>query len=180
MTTRTTTWAALAGLTTLLAVSATVAGGLGGLLAQGETTHIRVVETNRFGVVAGLVTVEEPRPLGPLFGTETTVPDGGWVVLHAKGDRLLGDGPLTVTEEMPFSDPNGGTWPVREVTSQGGTGWVVPVGSLLYDETLDGRYNFAAVVDWEKVPEDADLVASFHEEIDLATDNAPRSTTVTH
>lgn len=159
------------GLAVLIAVSAGVAGGLGGLLEAGQTSYVEIVDQTNLGVVAGEVTVQEDRPLGLSIGADREVPDGGWVVLHAKGDRLLGSGPLETTDETPFEDPNGGTWLSREVSNGEATGWVVPVGSPHYDATLDDTYNFAVVVDWDEVPEDAALVASYHEDLPLDTVN---------
>lgn len=164
-----------AGALTVLALAIPAAGGFGALLEAGTITHVEVAQASDVGVVAGKVTVQTQGPFGLPVGGDTVAPDGGWVVLHVKGDRLLGDGPLTVTDEMPFEDPNGGTWLAREVQgADGAVGWVVPVGEVHHDPTIDRAYNFAAIVDWSQVPEDGELTVSYHRSLPLDTGEGAR------
>jgi hypothetical protein len=160
--------AALAVALLAVAVGAHALGGLDGLEA-GSSHYVEVVDTDSSGVLAGSVTQTERGPLG-LTG-ETVAVETGWVVAHPEGAEL-GSGPLEVREEIPFEDPNGGTWLQREVTVDGQVGWAVPVDVVREDPTLGAPYNFALVVDTSEVPDDATLTATYHATLDLVEGDA--------
>lgn len=160
-----------AGLCALLATASITSGALGGVAEGGRTMHVTVTTNDELGVVAGLVTESLQGPLGLDLGSETT-PEQGWIVLAPEDAPAIEDATLTVTDETPFTDPNGGTWLSREVTYEGTTAWAVPIGQAREDPTLESTYNFALVVDWGQVPDDADLTASYHETLELTEPDA--------
>lgn len=154
------------GLSVTLIAATAASGALGGVLQAGQTQHVQVTTNDQYGVVAGLVTQRATGPFGLDLGHAST-PTHGWIVMTPDGAPGPDGETLTVTEEMPFEDPNGGTWLSREVRYGGTTAWVVPIGQTYEDPTLDGAYNFALVVDWGQVPPGAGLTASYHETLDL-------------
>lgn len=147
----------------LLAASLTGAAPTA-LIEQGSTNHVEVTVDQDLGVVAGLVTTSSEGPLGVELDREPT--RTGWVVL-APEDATVGEEPLTVTEETPFEDPNGGTWLSREVTTGETTAWAVPLDEAREDPTLGSTYNFAAIVDFSQLEEGTTLTASYHETLAL-------------
>ena len=151
----------------LLLVGSGLAGKGGSPASPGETLQVQLVDTERLGVIAGLATLEEARFLG--LGTTTTIPSAGWAVLvpEARAPPTAGT-PLTVVDDLPFVDPNGGTWLGREVVYDQGIAWVVPLGPVLHDATLEADYNFALVVDWSQVPAGTDLTIHYEPVLTLA------------
>lgn len=143
-----------------------VVGGVGGALGAGETLHVEIVDQETLGVVAGLAKLERRTWFG--LGVATTTPTTGWVVLVPEGMEAPGAStPLVVTDTFPFQDPNGATWLAREAAYAGGLAWLVPVGATLHDDTV-GDYNFALVVNWDKVPGDEGLGVHYLEDVNLA------------
>lgn len=146
-----------------VAVGAHALEGIGGPLAAGGAHYVEVVQTDGSGVIAGLATETEQGPLGL---TDTTRPAaGGWIVAHPEGTEPTGE--ARVVEEIPFEDPNGGTWMEREVQFGDTTAWAVPLDQARHDPTLDARYNFALYVDWDQVPQDSDITTSYVDELTL-------------
>lgn len=136
-----------------------------GAMLETGTTHTVTVTTNQnMDVVAGLVSTTAEGPLGIELAREPT--PAGWVVIAPAGAEIAGE-TLTVTEETPFEDPNGGEWLSREVTTGEATAWAVPLGEVREDPTLESAYNFAMVIDTGEVPEDGELTASYHETLTL-------------
>lgn len=142
--------------------------GLGATtLTPGTTNHVQVVETDRgLGLMAGLVLTESPRILGIPTGSPEA-PTGGWVVAHASDQTFDPGTVLGISDRFPFEDPNGGTWEAVEIDTPGGPVWAVQVDQVRQDDTLDGGYNWAVVVDWDEVPEDQDLTVTYFEELEL-------------
>lgn len=134
------------------------------MLETGTTHTVTVTSNEGMDVVAGLVSTTAEGPLGIELAREPT--PAGWIVI-APADADVDGQTLTVTEETPFQDPNGGEWLSREVTTGEATGWAVPIGEVREDPSLDSAYNFAMVVDTGDIPEDADLTASYHETLTL-------------
>ncbi|PSG97388.1 hypothetical protein BRD56_05560 [Thermoplasmatales archaeon SW_10_69_26] len=129
---------------------------------SGEGSHyVQVVQTDGSGVVAGLVTETTEGPLG--LSSDRSVADEGWVIVHPEDVEARSE--VELREEIPFEDPNGGSWMEREVAIGTATAWTVPVGQPREDASLDGPYNFAVVVDWDQVPEDSDLTTTYVDEI---------------
>lgn len=165
------TWTLTAtGATLAVVLVSAAAFGLGGWQAAvdgGESVHVQVVDSHTLGVIAGMVTVEESGLFG--FQAKTTPAEGGWAVVHPEGLALPGDGALEarVTDDLAFTDPNGATWMAHEASFEGGTIWVVPIGSATHDPTLEADYNFALVVDWSQVPADEDLTVTHLPELTL-------------
>lgn len=147
-----------------VAVGAHALGSLDGLQAGGSH-YVEVVQTDSSGVVAGLATRTTEGPLGLTGSTETL--RTGWVVVHPEDVDVREGQQVEVADEIPFEDPNGGTWMEREIRLDGQAAWAVPVDVAREDPTLDGAYNFAVVVDWDQVPEDAGLATSYVEELEL-------------
>ncbi len=155
-----------ASLVAVLVATSMTTGALGGIVQGGQTQHVQITTNDDLGVVAGLVTTRTTGPFGLDLG-HTETPTTGWIALAAEHAPDLAEQPLTVTDEMPFTDPNGGDWLSREVTTGETTAWVVPIGQAREDPTLGSTYNVAAIVDWSEVPEGADLTAAYHETLDL-------------
>lgn len=169
---RTTILTALAlGLPAVLLAASVPGGALAGVLQAGTTQHVQVTTNGQHGVVAGLVTTRTTGPFGLDLGQGST-PTDGWVLLAPEDAPRPEGQTLTVTDEMPFEDPNGGTWLSREVRYGATTAWVVPIGERFEDPTLGEAYNFALIVDWGQVPQGASLTASYHETLDLEGDEA--------
>jgi hypothetical protein len=143
----------------VLTVVGAGAWGLGGLLGTGETLYVQLVGSDDLGVVTGLATKQSRGPFG-LGSSATTELASGWVVVVPEGQALPGAAPVEVTDDLAFTDPNGSTWLAREVRYGGLVAWVVPIGHTTYDATLDAEYNWALVVDWDKVPAGSSVVAS--------------------
>lgn len=148
---------------TLAATSALVLAGLAGPatglalgVQPGTSHHVQVVDSQRLGVLAGLVT-ETPRQfLGLELGSPSPATTG-YALVAVEGQPLDPEGPLSLTDAFPFTDPNGGRWEAIEIHQGGTVAWAVPVGPALEDDTLGQAYNWALVVDWDEVPEDKDL-----------------------
>lgn len=144
-----------------VAVGAHALQGLGGPLASGEAHFVEVVQADDSGVLAGLVTQTETGPLG--LGEDRRAATSGWVVAHP--ENVEPGEELRVVDEIPFEDPNGGVWMEREVRIGDTTAWAVPLDQTRHDPTIDADYNFAIVVDWDKVPEDQDLTTTYVDEL---------------
>lgn len=152
------------------AVGAHALEGLGGPLAAGDAHYVSVTQADRSGLFAGLVSHDE---IG-LFGVsvaERPVSEG-WIVAHPDDATVVEGARAEVLEDIPFEDPNGGTWLEQRVRIGEHTAWIVPVDVPRYDETLDGEYNFALVVDWQLVPEGSDLAMTHVSDLDLAGNGA--------
>lgn len=137
--------------------------GLGGPLATGDSHYVQVVQTDGSGVLAGLVTQTEQGPLG--LTSEQSPAETGWVLVHPENVEPTEE--VAVEDETAFEDPNGGTWAQREVRIGNATAWAVPLDQARHDPTLDARYNFALVVDWDQVPEGQDLATSYVDDLRL-------------
>jgi hypothetical protein len=158
--------AALGAALLAVAVGAHALEGLGGTLATGEAHYVEVVQVDGSGVLAGLVTETDEGPLG--LTSDTTPKTSGWVVAHPPSVDVQEGQEVQVTEEIPFEDPNGGTWTERRVQIGNATAWAVPVDHARQDPTLEAAYNFALVVDWDQVPQEEDLVTTYVDELALA------------
>lgn len=160
-------WLVVAVGVSLLAV-AVGAHALGGLtsLEAGGSHYVEVVQTDASGVIAGLATQTQEGPLGLTSSTEPVT--RGWVVAHPGSVDVREGQTVEVSEEMPFEDPNGGTWTEREIRVDGQPAWAVPVDVVREDPTLEAGYNFALVVDWDQVPQDEELTTSYVQELELA------------
>jgi hypothetical protein len=130
-------------------------------LSDEGSHYVQVVQTDGSGVVAGLVTETTEGTLG--LSSDRSVADEGWVIVHPEDVEARSE--VELREEIPFEDPNGGSWMEREVAIGNSTAWTVPVGQPHDDASLDGPYNFAVVVDWDQVPEDSDLTTTYVDEI---------------
>lgn len=152
----------------ILAVVGPSALGLGTTrLTPGTTNHIEVVQTEHgLGLMAGLVMTESPKVLGIATGSPQAA-TAGWVVAHPTNQSFDPAAALTVTDRFSFEDPNGGSWEAIELSTPAGPAWVVPVGEVHHDATLEGAYNWAVVVDWDEVPEDQDVTVTYLEELDI-------------
>lgn len=149
-----------------LAVGAGALQRVGPGLDSGGSHYVQVVHSGDAEVVAGQVTETATGPLG--LREETRPAREGWVLVHPPG--LDPDAPAHVREEIPFQDPNGGSWMEREVRVDNATAWAVPVGPSLHDDTLDADYNFAVVVEWDEVEGD-ELETTYLESIELVGDD---------
>lgn len=147
------------------AVGAQALEGLGGTLAAGEAHYAEVTQVDSSGLLAGLIT-EESSLLGVTVDQRPVA--SGWIIAHP--DTVEPGQTARVVDDIPFDDPNGGTWLEREVEIDGETAWAVPVDVARYDPTLKGEYNFALVVDWDDVPEDATLQTTYVDHLALIED----------
>lgn len=155
--------AALGAALLVSAVGAHALQGLGGTLGPGSSHYVQVVQADDSGVLAGLATHTEEGPLG--IGDETTPATEGWIVAHPEDVEPTSS--AKVLDDVPFQDPNGGTWTEHKVQMGDAVAWVVPVGDVRHDPTLDDEYNFALVVDWDEVPQDSDLETSYVSSLEL-------------
>lgn len=154
---------ALAASLLAVAVGAHALHGLGGAPEAGGSHYVQVVQADD-SVIAGLVTETEQGPLG--LTSQTRAATSGWVLAHPENVEPTEE--VRVAEEIPFEDPNGGTWTEREVRIGNATAWAVPVDQARHDPTLDAEYNFALVVDWDEVPQDQDLTTTYVDQLTFA------------